>query len=38
MTETLKKLNLDREQIEGAITVNVTGKKYFLFSSIPSLA
>ena len=27
--ETLKKLNLDREQIDGAITVNVTGKRFF---------
>ena len=28
--ETLKKLKLDRSQIDGAITINVTGKRYFL--------
>ena len=33
--ETLKKLNLDREQIEGAITVNVTGKRYFWIFEYP---
>ena len=27
--QTLKKLKLDRSQIEGAITVNVTGKRFF---------
>ena len=29
--QTLKKLNLDRSQIEGAITVNVTGKRFLGF-------
>ena len=32
---TLKKLNLDREQIEGAITVNVTGKRFFWVFEYP---
>ena len=35
--QTLKKLNLDRSQIEGAITVNVTGKRFSGFSNILSL-
>jgi len=33
--ETLKKLNLDRKQIEGAITVNVTGKRFFWIFEYP---
>ena len=33
--ETLKKLNLDREQIDGAITVNVTGKRFFWIFEYP---
>ncbi len=33
--ETLKKLNLDRSQIEGAITVNVTGKRFFWVFEYP---
>lgn len=32
---TLKKLNLDRSQIEGAITVNVTGKRFFWVFEYP---
>ena len=32
---TLKKLNLDRSQIEGAITVNVTGKRFFWIFEYP---
>ena len=32
---TLTRLNLDREQIEGAITVNVTGKRYFWVFEYP---
>jgi len=32
---TLKKLNLDRDQIEGAITVNVTGKRFFWIFEYP---
>ena len=33
--QTLKKLNLDRSQIEGAITVNVTGKRFFWVFEYP---
>jgi cytochrome c oxidase subunit II len=33
--QTLKKLNLDRSQIEGAITVNVTGKRFFWIFEYP---
>ena len=32
---TLKKLNLDRDQIKGAITVNVTGKRFFWIFEYP---
>ena len=32
---TLKKLNLDRSQIEGAVTVNVTGKRFFWIFEYP---
>lgn len=32
---TLKKLNLDRSQIDGAITVNVTGKRFFWVFEYP---
>ena len=33
--QTLKKLKLDRSQIEGAITVNVTGKRFFWVFEYP---
>ncbi len=33
--ETLKKLKLDRSQIDGAITINVTGKRYFWVFEYP---
>ena len=34
-TETLEKLGLDRSQIDGAITVNVTGKRFFWVFEYP---
>ena len=34
-TESLEKLGLDRSQIDGAITVNVTGKDFSGFLNIP---
>ena len=34
-TESLEKLGLDRSQIDGAITVNVTGKRFFWVFEYP---
>ena len=36
-TESLEKLGLDRSQIDGAITVNVTGKRFFWIFEYPNL-